>query len=82
MKHVITAKERVNCYGIRETIYKEGKRPKLRIIHPNKFCEGFRVQGLGWCYDPKPTYKQARESAEAFLTRVYSIFGGCTINYI
>lgn len=81
MKHVITAREHVNKSGFKETTYKEGRRVLLRIMHPNKFCNGFRVSGCGWCYDPKATEDEARRSAESYLNRYFSIFGGCSIIY-
>ena len=81
MKHVIIAREHVNKSGFKETVYKERRFLLVRIMHPNKFCNGFRVSGDGWGYDPKATEDEARRSAESYLNRYFSICGGCSIIY-
>ena len=77
----IKAKEQTKN-GIKYLIYKESKKERLEITFPNKFCDGFRVSGNGWGYDPKTTLEAARVSAERFLNSFYSIFGGCEIIYL
>ena len=80
-KRIIKATDRVNSKGFRETVYRDGKRVKLVISHPNEFCDGYTVRGLGWCFAPKQTFAEARDRAENVLQNVYSIFGGVEFKY-
>lgn len=82
MAEIIKAKERTNANGFKYLSYKQGNKILCEICFPNEFADGFRLTGCGWCYDLHPTIDKPKASAESYLNRIFSAFGGCTIVYL
>ena len=80
-KYTAIAKERVNGCGIKSLTYKVNRKIICEVVFPNEFADGFRMCGNGFCYDLHPTIETPKRSAESYLNRLYSPFGGIDIVY-